>query len=59
MLDDVEKVLPVGKTFICSGIVDHEKEAVLTALNTHCFTVVEVKEKNGWVAIVASYNGRH
>ena len=25
MLSDVEKVLPVGKTFICSGIVDHEK----------------------------------
>ena len=59
MLDDVEQVLPVGKTFICSGIVDHEKEAVLTALNTHHFTVVEVKEKNGWVAIVANYNGRH
>ena len=57
MLSDVEKVLPVGKTFICSGIVDHEKDAVVQALNAHHFTVTEVKEKNGWVAIVAIYNG--
>ena len=57
MLSDVEKVLPVGKTFICSGIVDHEKDAVIQALNAHHFTVTEVKEKNGWVAIVAIYNG--
>ena len=45
------------KTFICSGIVDHEKDAVVQALNAHHFTVTEVKEKNGWVAIVAIYNG--
>ena len=59
MLSDVEKVLPVNKTFICSGIVEHEKESVITALKAHHFNVTEVKEKNGWVAIVAIYMGCH
>ncbi|MTM43402.1 50S ribosomal protein L11 methyltransferase, partial [Turicibacter sanguinis] len=57
MLDDVVKVLPQGQTFICSGIVDHEKQAVLDALVAHQFKIEEVREKNGWVAIVATYEG--
>ncbi|MDE5976954.1 MAG: 50S ribosomal protein L11 methyltransferase [Turicibacter sp.] len=57
MLVDVTKVLPIGQTFICSGIVDHEKDAVLEALEFHHFSVNEVKEKNGWIAIVATYQG--
>ena len=51
------KVLPQGQTFICSGIVDHEKQAVLDALVAHQFKIEEVREKNGWVAIVATYEG--
>ncbi|EGC91228.1 ribosomal protein L11 methyltransferase [Turicibacter sp. HGF1] len=57
MLDDVVKVLPQGQTFICSGIVDHEKQAVLDALVAYQFKIEEVREKNGWVAIVATYEG--
>ena len=57
MLDDVVKVLPQGQTFICSGIVDREKQAVLDALVAHQFKIEEVREKNGWVAIVATYEG--
>ncbi|MGL4335627.1 MAG: 50S ribosomal protein L11 methyltransferase [Turicibacter sp.] len=53
MLDDVVKVLPKGQLFICSGIVEHEKESVVTALEAHQFEIVEIKIKNGWVAIVA------
>ncbi|HAX72864.1 MAG TPA: 50S ribosomal protein L11 methyltransferase [Firmicutes bacterium] len=53
MLDDVVKVLPKGQLFICSGIVEHEKDSVIKALEDHQFDLVEVKEKNGWVAIVA------
>lgn len=53
MLADVRKVLMPGCPFICSGIVDHEKESVITALLEHGFTISEVREKNGWVAIVA------
>ena len=57
MLDDVVKVLPEGRTFICSGIVDHEQESVILALQSHNFDIVEVKEKNGWIAIVATFKG--
>ena len=53
MLNEVKKVLPANKMFICSGIVHHEKEVVLNALEENQFEITEVKEKNGWVAIVA------
>ena len=53
MLPDVAQALPEGRTFICSGIVSHEKDAVLAALGAHGFGTVEVKDKNGWVAIVS------
>ena len=57
MLDDVVKVLPKDRLFICSGIVDHEKDSVVEALLAHQFEVIEIKEKNGWVAIVATFKG--
>ena len=57
MLDDVVKVLPKNRLFICSGIVDHEKDSVVEALLAHQFEVIKIKEKNGWVAIVATFKG--
>lgn len=53
MLADVKKVLPSNRPFICSGIVEHEKELVVEALNHHQFKICQIKEKNGWIAIVA------
>jgi len=54
MLEDVKTVLPTNQLFICSGIVHHEKESVLKALTANDFQILEVREKNGWVAIVSS-----
>ena len=41
------------KIFISSGIIDTRKDDVLAALEAHQFTILEVREKDGWVAIVA------
>lgn len=53
MLSDVKAVLTEGDVFICSGIIDNEKTMVLDALGRCGFEIVEVREENGWIAIVA------
>lgn len=45
------------KLFISSGIIDTRKDDVLSALEANHFRIVEVREKAGWVAIVAQYQG--
>ena len=56
MLEDVVRVLNEGDVFICSGIIVEEKEMVIEALNAHQFTVIEIYEENGWLAIVSRKN---
>lgn len=46
-----------GGIFLCSGIIIERKEDVLSALTTGGYSVLEVKEKKGWVAIAARYEG--
>lgn len=41
------------KLFISSGIIDIRKDDVIAALTQNGFSIVEVREKDGWVAIVA------
>ena len=52
MLSDVDEVLDEGNVFICSGIIDNEKDMVVDALIEYGFEVIEICEENGWVAIV-------
>lgn len=52
MLGEVQSVLSVGDVFICSGIINEEKEMVLDALGVHGFEIIEILEENGWIAIV-------
>jgi len=52
MLGDVKEVLVEGDIFICSGIIDNEKDMVIAALVEHGFEIGEVREETGWVAIV-------
>jgi len=52
MLEDVAEVLNEGDIFICSGIIAEEQGMVVDALTKHQFTIVEILEENGWVAIV-------
>ena len=46
-----------GGIFLCSGIITERKEDVLSALAAGGFTVLNAKEKKGWVAIAARYEG--
>lgn len=46
-----------GKVFISSGIIDTRKDDVLAALEEHKFSIIEVRENAGWVAIAARYEG--
>ena len=42
--------------FIASGIIDDRKEDVLVVLEENKYEILEIKEENGWVAIVAQGN---
>ncbi|WP_312044585.1 50S ribosomal protein L11 methyltransferase [Anaerotignum sp.] len=46
-----------GGVFLCSGIIIERKEDVLSALTAGGYSILEVKEKKGWVAIAARYEG--
>ncbi len=46
-----------GGIFLCSGIIIERKEDVLSALTAGGYSILEVKEKKGWVAIAARYEG--
>ncbi|WP_010167946.1 50S ribosomal protein L11 methyltransferase [Candidatus Epulonipiscium viviparus] len=47
----VRQVLKPGGVWIASGIIDTKKAAVLKAVEKHGWEVVEVTEKNEWVAL--------
>ena len=49
----VPGLLAEGGTFICSGIIDSRADEVRAAIESRGLSVVEKKEKNGWVAFVA------
>jgi len=51
MLPMISKSLE-GK-IVCSGIISERKEKVLNALKLNGFNIIEIKEKNDWVCIVA------
>lgn len=46
-----------GGIFLCSGIITERKEDVLAALSKGGFSVLDLKEKKGWVAIASRYEG--
>jgi ribosomal protein L11 methylase PrmA len=56
MLPMISKSLN-GK-IVCSGIISERKEKVLSALAENGFSVLEVKEKNDWVCVIAD-NSAH
>jgi ribosomal protein L11 methyltransferase len=53
LLPDATTVLKEKGVLICSGIITAKKEAVLSGLKKTGFAVIEVLEKEGWVAIAA------
>lgn len=57
LIPDTAAYLKGPKLFISSGIIDTRKQDVLDALAAGHFEVLEIREKAGWVAIVARYQG--
>ncbi len=53
LLPDVVSVLKPKGIFICSGIITARKDAVLSGLQDKGFEVVEILEKEDWVAIAS------
>jgi ribosomal protein L11 methyltransferase len=53
LLSHVAAVLEETGVFICSGIVTAKKNTVLAGLNEKGFKVIQVLEKDGWVAVAA------
>ena len=58
--DSVSALLPNGfvKSLIVSGIIDTRKDEVIAAVQAAGLALREVKEKNGWVALVCGHTGR-
>jgi ribosomal protein L11 methyltransferase len=49
----VRRFMKEGATFLCSGIIDHRADEVAAALEKNGFTIIERREKAGWVALTA------
>ena len=53
LLPDVKAVLKENGLLVCSGIITAKTEIVVSGLKEKGFVVVEVIEKEGWVAVAA------
>jgi len=53
LLPEVTTVLAESGIFVCSGIITAKKKVVLSNLKKNGFAVVQVLEKEGWVAIAS------
>ncbi len=53
LVPDVSTVLNAGGVFICSGIIEARKDDVVFALQANGLRILEVLEKETWVAIAA------
>lgn len=54
----VPALMAPGATFIASGIIDIRRDEVVQGLTAAGLTVTEVKEQNGWVAILCKNGGK-
>jgi ribosomal protein L11 methyltransferase len=54
ILPDVADRLKEGGRFLASGIIDNKKQQVLDAMTATWLLPLEVREENGWVAILAA-----
>ena len=51
LLKDIRKVLTVGGILLCSGIIDENRSAVISAMEDTGFEILETAVKEEWVAI--------
>jgi ribosomal protein L11 methyltransferase len=55
LLEDIEKILNDKAIFICSGILEKNENLVLTRMKTIGFDILEVCNKDQWVAIAGRF----
>ena len=58
LVPDVPALLKPDGIFMASGIIDTRKDEVIAAVQAAGLALREVKEKNGWVALVCGHTGR-
>ena len=51
LLDDVQQTLAPGGILICSGIIEANQKQVVEKMKATGFQILEVRSKDGWVAI--------
>ena len=51
LLKDIKRVLKVGAIFVCSGIIDQNRGAVISAMEDAGFAILATAAKEEWVAI--------
>jgi ribosomal protein L11 methyltransferase len=51
LLEDIKKVLVKKGTFICSGIIEEDKNNVIEKMENLGFEVIEILTKENWVSI--------
>ena len=55
LLDDIPRVLTNKGLFICSGIIDQNRDLVIGKMRGMGFELVEIRQKEGWVAVAGRY----
>ena len=58
LLDDIPRLLKSDGVFICSGIIDPNRELVAGKMRDMGFDLVEIRQKEGWVAFAGRAPGK-
>jgi ribosomal protein L11 methyltransferase len=56
LLNNIPRVINNKGLFICSGIIDQNKDLVVVKMREMNFDLVEVRQKEGWVALAGQLN---
>lgn len=56
LLDSIKKVLVQDGIFICSGIIEENKDKVLDKMKAQGFEIIDVRIKESWVSIAGKVN---
>ncbi len=54
LLDDVKRVMADNGIFVCSGIIEENKDMVMEKMENLSFEIIEILTKENWVSIACS-----
>ena len=57
LMPSIPGVLKSGGLFVASGIIAENRDQIVSALTKRNFDVLEVREKEGWIAVAARFKG--